>query len=368
MIFDRIKKELQAAHLNLLGTCSNVPILVIESDDWGAIRMPNSNVYSKLKGKGIPVESSIYCKYDQLESNEDVDLLINILSGIKNENGKNPVITTNFVVANPDFDKIKQADFKEYFYKSIEETYKNTKGSENLIKKVKQAQSEKLIQPQFHGREHVNVPLWLELLKSNNDFLFAFNLGLWGLSKDVFPAMKKSIQATYDSIDDNYAKESIESGLKLFEEIFGFKSKTFIANNYIWSEALNPVLVENEVTHLQGMKYQLLPLEHNESRKKIRRFSGQKNNLGITYGIRNCTFEPTEMGDTVESTMNQISRSFMFKKPAIISTHRVNFSGGLDTKNRDLNLKNFEILLKSIVNRWPDIIFLSSDELINIIK
>ena len=363
MILNKVKKEIQLAHLNLLGRISSDPVLIIESDDWGAIRMPNLNVYSKLKKNGISVESSIYCKYDQLESNEDFDLLINLLSGIKNSNGKNPIITANYVVANPDFDKIKHADFNEYFYESIEETYKKTKGSENLLKKVKQAQSENLVLTQFHGREHVNVPLWLELLKSNNDFLFAFNLGLWGLSKDVFPTMKKSIQATYDTIDDNYAKESIQTGLILFEKIFGFKSKTFIANNYTWSESLNNVLLENGVTHLQGMKYQLLPLEHNENRGRIRRFSGQKNSLGITYGIRNCTFEPTEMGDTVKSTMHQISRSFMYKKPAIISTHRVNFSGGLDFKNRDLNLRNFETLLKSIVKKWPNIVFLSSSEL-----
>ena len=35
----------------------------------------------------------------------------------------------------------------------------------------------------------------------------------------------------------NYIKTAIKEGLDMFEETFGFRSKTFIACNYIWPEA-----------------------------------------------------------------------------------------------------------------------------------
>jgi hypothetical protein len=201
-------------------------------------------------------------------------------------------------------------------------------------------------------------------LHNNKDFKLAFELGMWGLSKDIFPLMKKSIQATYDSKDLSYCKSSIKEGLTLFKNIFGFESKSFIANNYIWPSEIESTLYDGGVRHFQGMKYQLLPLNIDGKREKKRIYFGQKNKLGMTYGIRNCSFEPVEMGDDYSKTLFQINNAFFFKKPAVVSTHRINFSGGMCKVTRDKNLKNFQILLNEIVKKWPDVIFKSSDQII----
>ena len=50
-------------------------------------------------------------------------------------------------------------------------------------------------------------------------------------------------------------------------------------------------------------------------------------------------------------------------RPAIISSHRVNYVGFLDERNRDKNLKLLKTLLDKILNKWPDVEFLSSDEM-----
>ena len=46
-----------------------------------------------------------------------------------------------------------------------------------------------------------------------------------------------------------------------------------------------------------------------------------------------------------------------------MSAHRINFIGILDEKNRKNNLKLFESLLKRIIKLWPDVEFMSSDQL-----
>lgn len=364
----RLKSLISNIHTNLYGKKTPKRIIIIESDDWGSIRIPNTKVFNKLLNSGIPVDKSAYCKYDTLESEEDVSFLLEVLSSVKNKEGKNLILTANFVVANPDFQKIKADNFVHYHNEPISKTYKKLMGHENVLDIVHQGLNQGLIKPQFHGREHVNVPLWLELLQNNKDFKLAFELGMWGLSKDVFPSMRKSIQATYDSEDINYCNTSIKDGLMLFKEIFGFHSKSFIANNYIWSSEIEQVLFDSGVRHFQGMKYQLLPLNLDRKRDKRRIYFGQMNKLGMTYGVRNCSFEPIEYGDDASKTLRQINTAFLLKKPAIIRTHRINFSGGMCKKTRDKNLKEFKTLLGNIVKKWPDVIFMSSDQLFDLIN
>lgn len=50
-------------------------------------------------------------------------------------------------------------------------------------------------------------------------------------------------------------------------------------------------------------------------------------------------------------------------KPAIVSSHRANYVGGMDIDHRDCNLIFLNSLLKKIFTTWPDVEFVSSDEL-----
>jgi len=85
--------------------------------------------------------------------------------------------------------------------------------------------------------------------------------------------------------------------------------------------------------------------------------------------VRNVVFEPTEDRgiDWVDFTLKQIKTAFRWNKPAIISSHRVNFCGHIDEKNREKGLKSLEGLLQEIVKKWPDVEFMSADELGNCI-
>lgn len=356
-----VKNFLSGILLNFAGKKLKDKVLVIESDDWGSIRMPNPETYKVLLNSGIPVDKSAYCKFDTLETREDWEKLMNVLNSVKNTHGEHPVFTANYVTANPDFKKIRESDFRQYFYEPITDTYNRSGMGNAIFRDIKTSLN---FVPQFHGRDHVNVLLWFELLKSNQHFKLAFDYGLWGLSKDVFPQIRKSIQATYDSCDLNYCIESLEIGMDLFEKIFGYRSTTFIANNFIWSPEIENCLIQGGVRYLQGMKYQLLPLYSSESkRKRIRHFFGERNKAGMYFGVRNCSFELTEGKDTVSETLNQIRLAFLLGKPAVISTHRINYASGMSRENRDRNLKLLRELLKSVVHKWPDVRFLSSNQI-----
>lgn len=366
-MISQFKSFLASQEVNVSGWTSKRHILVIESDDWGSIRMPSRDVYESMLKAGIRVDKCPYNKYDSLASEKDLQELFNVLIKFKDKNGNHPVITANTVVANPDFEKIKDSDFKEYHYEPFTETLKKYPKHQNAFKFWKQGITDGVFYPQFHGREHVNVDLWLKLLREKNqDYRKAFDHGFWGLGPSIIQYNSKiNIQATFDasnSAELAFQKSNIEEGLSLFEKIFGFNSKSYIANNFIWDSSLNRILADNGVDLLQGMKYQLLPIFDHKKRHKIRHYIGDKNEYDQVYLIRNCSFEPTQFPyiDNVNNCLREISTAFFWRKPAIISIHRLNFIGYINHDNRDQNIKSFEHLLSGILKKWPDIEFMTS--------
>ena len=107
---------------NIPGWSSKRKIIVIESDDWGSIRMSSEESFHKLKQAGIRVHKNHYNTNDALESNKDMEMLMDVLLNHKDASGRNPVITSLNIVANPDFQKIYENQFTRYEYESFTKT------------------------------------------------------------------------------------------------------------------------------------------------------------------------------------------------------------------------------------------------------
>lgn len=371
-MLSNLKNSVRAHLINYKGWSTKRKIVVFESDDWGAIRLPDITKIEEYR-KRYSNPKNPYLKYDSLASEDDLNVLFSLISDCKDNFGNHPKLTFNTVVANPDFKKIKESGFKQYYYEPFTETLKRFSNHSQSFNLWKNAIDEKLMYPQFHGREHVNVPLWLEELRNGNqELLDAFDLGTWSV-----PENKSSIinlQASLDWIDERpkeYQEGYINEGLSLFEEIFGFKSITIIPNNFILGEQLHEVLKNNGIKVIQGMKYQKLPFgeDNNQKRRIIGRFIGSENEQQIKYFVRNGQYEPTQMPanyDSVDGCLKEISNAFFWNKPAIINTHRLNYVGVYDQKTKDENIKNFRVLVKSIIKKWPNVEFMDSAELANL--
>lgn len=363
-----IKQTITHNLLNIPGWHTNRHIVVIESDDWGSIRMPSKEVYDRLLKEGYRVDLHPYEKYDSLATEEDLSSLFEILSKYSDRKGRHPIITANCAVANPDFEKIEQSEFTQYYYEPFTTTLKRYNECKNSFVLWQQGIKNKVFMPQFHAREHLNVARWLDVLRNgDSDNIFAFKQGMIG----VFPKDNHKIgnvfQVALDNskYEDQPIEEIISEGLDLFEKIFGFKSKTFIAPCYTWRPEIEKVLKEKGVSGLQGMVYQKVP-----GGNYIRHWMGTKNQYGQVYMIRNAFFEPSLRGDDhdeVNECLYRIKCAFRWNKPAIVSAHRINFIGAIHEENREKNLKSLSVLLSSILRQWPDVEFMSSYELCDII-
>ncbi len=354
---------------NILGFRTKKKIVVFESDDWGSIRMPSKNTYQKLIRKNLGIEKSKYDALDCLENKDDLYNLFELLLKYSDKHGKSPIFTFNTVMANPDFEKIRNDNFNNYYYESLFKTYsKHYSGDYKYI--WEEGIEKKIIQPQFHAREHVNVSLWMKDLQQNKkETRLAFEHDFFGLKTNTSSPYQNHYLAAYNV--ENFhelenLKKIIEDGLKLFKKEFNFSSESIIPCNYVWPIEIERVFAILGIKSIQGQRAQIVPnLDHDGKKSVKRHYTGQKNKLGQTYTIRNVKFEPYENEnlDWLSNSLAEIKNSFFWKKPAIISTHRINYVGGMDINHRDKNLNLLDQLIKKILNIWPDVEFLSSDEL-----
>ena len=364
-----LKRTITHNLLNIPGWRTRRRILVIESDDWGSIRMPSREVYEEMLKRGLRVDRDPYCRYDNLATAEDLEALFDVLGSVRDKNGRPAVLTANAVVANPVFDKIKESGFNEYFYEPFTETLKRYPKHDGAFEMWRQGMAAGLFHPQFHGREHLNVRKWLDVLKSGEDATcFAFEKGTFGLTSAVSPTIEKGYMGAFDSCEPEdlaYYKQSISEGLNLFETMFDYRSESFIATTYTWSPGIEPYLLEGGVKYLQGMVTQRVPLDGGTRfTHKKNNFTGRRSPIGLTYVTRNCFFEPSQLKvDSVADCMNRIAIAFRWGKPAVISAHRVNFIGNIVEANRTNSLKSLGDLLKRVVRKYPDIEFMTTDEL-----
>ena len=368
-IIRELKKTAGSYYKNLRGWRTNKKIVVIESDDWGSTRTSSKKALEYLQNAGIKIEHCHYTLYDSLASNDDLELLFDVLNTVKDGNGDPAVLTANFLVANPNFEKIRDSQFQNYYYETLETTFGRYPKHNNALKLWKDGINQSVFFPQSHGREHINVPRWLSLLRKNDpDTRLMFDLEMFGLSANIGRGKNESHRAAFDGGFNsivNDRRQIIKDALALFYEQFGYSSESFIAPNYVWDNDVEESLSENGVKYIQGAGVQRISSNVGEKRRYCRHKMGEKNSKGQYYLIRNCTFEPSSNRDKdwVQSCMREISTSFFMKKPAIIDSHRVNYVGYLNEANRDNSLKQLKTLLKAIVNKWPDVRFITSDKL-----
>lgn len=360
-------KEFSIISQNIFGWRTNKKILVIESDDWGSIRMPSKKAFDNLLTNGIAVDKCPYNSNDSLETSEDLEALFETFSSIKDCKGNSLKLTANTIVANPDFETIKKNKFTEYFFEDFVTTYNRINGDPSAFDLIRQGISAGIYIPQLHGREHLHVKAWLKALqKGDRETLLAFDQGLWGFPTTRFKGTKMNFSTALhirNKEEEAFARISIKEAALMFEDIFGFKSESFIAPRYIWNEAVEDELNNCGVKYIQGKIIQQIP-HGNELKTKIH-FQGSKNKLNQIYLNRNVFFEPTQNKEYPweKDALNRIDNAFRWGKPAIISMHRLNFMGGLNEKNRKNNLVLLKELITKVQLKYPEVIFMSTNEL-----
>ena len=352
---------------NIPGWTTKRKIVIFSVDDYGSVRMASRKARENLKGAGVDVENNRFDKYDALENKEDLIALFETLMAVKDKNGKSAVFTAFALTANIDFEAVRKSGYSTYHYELLPDTFRKLPGYEGTWDLWQEGISQRLLVPQFHGREHLNLKVFNRLLAEKNHEIMACinNDSYAGISAVPFKNTSYAAAFSFNQFQENENhKNVITEGLKNFQKVFGYKARNFIAPGAIYHRCLEKSL------HEGGIKYidtNLIQREHQGNGKYCKHFNylGKKNVNGQAYLIRNGVFEPllNKTMDCVDNCLAEIEIAFKWNKPANISTHRVNFAGQIEPQVREYGLAELKRLLIGIVRKWPEVEFMTSDEL-----
>jgi hypothetical protein len=366
-----LKSKIRVHASNIIGWRTKRKIVVIESDDWGSIRTKSNDAYHAMLESGLNVDRVHYNSVDCLESNDDLEKFFDLLLEFKDSTGRPPVVTPMCIMANPDFEAIRESDFKEYFFEPLDKTLRQYPNHDRVIQLWQKGIEERLFNPGLHGREHLNANRYLELLQTQNKgIMTTFNNQSFGATKHMeikFPNYQGAFHPLTKEEIHSYNQIIYDAG-KLFEKYCGYKPSCFIAPNKQEPRELENILSEIGVKYMTRAKLIAYPVGDGSVKKELS-WLGKKNKLGQLTIVRNCFFEPTSFGefspniDWVGNCLKEVEIAFSWSKPAIISTHRVNFIGSLNPKSRDVGFFKTRSLLTEILKRWPETEFMTTEEL-----
>ncbi len=355
-----------------LGWKTDRKLIVFLSDDWGTTRVPSHYVKEELIKKGVNMNSNRFNQFDSLETNNDLEGLFNVLLSHKDTKGNNPVITAMTNVANPDFEKIREANFQSYFYEPFTKTLERNKASNNVYNYYLKGIKQNIFVPQYHGREHLQINRWLRALRDGHKIAhIGFNYEFYGFDKEQlmleFGGEFSEAYSTDHSSDSSVFYEAIKSGILLFKELFNYAPIFFTPPSMYLPKTIDKELMHLSIQALDTEKIRSVPFVNGRFKRSLH-YLGQKKSDGLLYLQRNAVFETNLGTNPVDACLSDIQNAFKFNKPAIISNHRASFTGSIHQKNRTQGLKELDKLFFKILKKWPDAEFISMNELIKIIK
>lgn len=363
-----VKRLLAKNYINFRGWKTKRKIVVIESDDWGSIRMANQNVVEKALRYRPSIGRNKFLLYDGIERQDDLELLFDLLSKHKDFKGNHPVITALTLTSNPNFELMKDKGSRfQYESESISETYVKYHEEKLLSIWKKDGLKNNLLYPQFHGKEHLFINRYINRINNEEDIEnFAFiNNSIFGTENIT---RNLNFLAAFEYQDES-EKISIEKqaqeGLNEFIKLFGFPSQSFCPSQSVVGDHIFQILKNNGILTIQAGQ-QFVPKEN--KLVKVDNVWGKRTNQGLIFTRRNCTYEPYKdiNADHVEECLKEIEIAFRWGKPAIINSHRINFSSRIRTDLRDKTLVDLDQIFKRIIAKWPEVEFINSSELAEI--
>lgn len=232
-------------------------LVVLSVDDYGAVRLNNRAAREKLPGLRGHMD-----QLDAVETREDLEALFSVLRSVKGGDGRPAVFTPYALAANPDFAWMREN--RSYGYEVLPETFARLSAEqpaayEGAWALWREGMAEGLFQPQFHGREHLSVPVIEEKLR-RKDADLEINLELKSLAGLKSPETMPGVRFTeafglHDASLLEGHKEVIKDGVARFREVFGHAPDVFTPP----SQILHPDL--DVFAGAQGLKALDLPFQ-----------------------------------------------------------------------------------------------------------
>lgn len=313
------------------------PVMIIESDDWGAGPAEQATVLGEIK---------------------------NILEKVRDADGRHPVMTLGMILATPDAG-----------CGSNPGTYSRQVISDDthsgLLDVVREGERAGVFTIHLHGLEHY-WPATLQAVAQTSDIVSNWLQQSPDVYTETLPAHLQSrwIDATVlpsRPLPADETRQAVAEEVTTFASVFGGRPVVAVPPTFVWNNDVEQAWAG------AGIKVVVTPGRKIEGRDADGRpvttgspvYNGQTGLDDIVYMVRDVYFEPS-LGHTAEQALDVAELRLRTARPALFETHRFNFIGP-QAKQAE-SLKELESLLRGAVKRYPGIAFLSTEKLADILR
>lgn len=312
------------------------PVLIVESDDWGA---------------------------GPLEQAEWLKRIAAVFDTFADCDGKKPVMTLGLVLGVPYGTRISADGLCKYHRKLLDDPELAP-----VLAAIKHGIQLGVFSPQLHGHEHFWPPTLLRAARSDP------HVEAWLVAKGLAKteALPAALQSRWVDASVLPSRPLPVAELKCaalaeaedFRRILGAGPSVAVPPTFIWNDEVEISWAEGGVRFVvtPGQRYEARNADGEPSANGSAFVNGDRGRGGVMYLVRDVYFEPAR-GHKVVHALRAIRIKTHAGRPTLLETHRANFLG--DEAAAAEAVRELERLLRMAIQAFPELAFLSTEELAN---
>ena len=307
------------------------PVLIQESDDWGAGPLEQADVLDKIS----------HC-----------------LSGFRDQTGHPAVMTLGIILEVPDGARISQDGLRTYHGQRI-----NSPVFATIRSAMAKGIEARVLAPQLHGLTHYRPMTLLKFAESNAPV----REWLTGSAPAATESLPDALQSNWIDagslpsrpLSDTEIEREVKDACAAYRELFG-QPRVAVATTFIWTDRVEQAWKEQGVDIIvtPGRRFNVRNVRGQPDGPDARMYNGMTSSHGQLYLVRDVYFEPVR-GQGPERLTQGLKEKTVLGRPTLVETHRFNFLGSA----AEASLGTLSEALSRAMEDWPHLRFLSSEDL-----
>lgn len=306
-------------------------VLIIESDDWGPGPVADADALRRLA---------------------------EILGRHRDAHGAPAVMTLGMLLAVPDTEKIRQVDGRRYDAASISQPR-----FAPIVAAIRSGTEAGVFSPQLHGMEHYWPDAVIKTARNQEPVLAWLVQDGVPRNEELPPALQSrwidASELPSAELPRNEVAAAARRETEVFRQVFGIEPFVVVPPTFVWNDTVE------EAWSAAGVRVAVTPGTRYAGRDRAGRLSGGGTPLyngetgatGMMYVVRDDYFEPS-LGHRAGRALAAVETKTRLGRPTLLETHRFNFTG--PSAQKEDALRETELLLRSAIERFPRIRFMST--------
>lgn len=312
------------------------PVLVIESDDWGAGPLEQGGALARLSA---------------------------VLQGIRDRSGRSAVMTLGVILEVPDGPRIAASDCSEYHALPLADACFDA-----VRAAMKSGIAAGVFAPQLHGQCHYWPPALMTAAQHDaavRDWLTASAPATTeGLPSPLQSRWVDASGLPSRALTADAIRQAVAAEAQAYQTLFGSAPQVAVATTFVWTDAVEAawaqVGIDTVIT--PGCRATCRNAAGQPGCVDATLLTGERSLAGQIYLVRDVYFEPA-LGHAPQRLVDGLITRTWQGRACLVETHRFNFLHAPDA-----SLAALETGLRDALARCPDLRFVTPLELARAIR